>query len=296
MFNESSVYQVTNNGRQVAEICKEYLRMEEVDFQAVVVYPMKEGKPNVSNGLVVRVIGNGGNVHGGKLSWNVDTHTPTYMNGNHAPVDYIYVTSSGEIVTSRNSDVLQLRVQPYTLIDNRNKETTVYPIVKIGLQYWMGENLRTSKYIDGSSIALGEDGLDTPLGQCHWIKEDSYYYNLAAVNSGKLSPAGWKIANDDSWTTLYSYVGGNVSVLKSVSGWEVYGSHLSTNLSGFNAFPVGHYNKTNVFAGKYVTFWSMKDDDPNTVSKSVMLKFDSNKVEENGNVSNLGLCIRCLRL
>jgi uncharacterized protein (TIGR02145 family) len=216
------------------------------------------------------------------------------MNGNHAPVDYIYLTSAGEIVTSRNSDVLQLRIQPYTLVDNRNnKEATVYPIVKIGLQYWMGENLRTSRYIDGSSIELGEDGLDTSLGQLHWIKEDSYYYNSAAVNSGKLSPVGWKIANDDSWTTLYSYVGGNVTILKSVSGWQ---GSLSTNLSGFNAFPVGLYNKTNLYAGKYVAFWSMKNDDPNTVSKSVMLKFDSDQLEESANVKDLGLCIRCLRL
>ncbi|KAA6315571.1 hypothetical protein EZS27_033991 [termite gut metagenome] len=174
------------------------------------------------------------------------------------------------------------------------QEATVYSIVKIGLQYWMGENLRTSRYIDGSSIELGKDGSNTPPDPFHWIKEDSYYYNSEAVNSGKLSPAGWKIANDDSWTTLYGYVGGNVSVLKSVSGWQ--GSYLSTNLSGFNAFPVGLYNKTNLYAGKYVAFWSMKDDDPNTVSKSVMLKFDSDQVEESANVKDLGLCIRCLRL
>ncbi|KAA6344792.1 hypothetical protein EZS27_007583 [termite gut metagenome] len=292
-FIESSVYKVTNNGRQLAEICKEYLRWEGVDFQAVVVYPVKGDKPDVSNGLVLRVIGNDGNVHGGKLSWDVDTSIPTYINGNYAPIDYIYVTSSGEIVTSRNGDVLQLRVQPYTLVDNRNKEVTVYPVVKIGMQYWMGENLRTSSYIDGSSIELGENDFDT-FSQLHCIREGSYYYNLEALNSGELSPVGWKIANDDAWQTLDSYIGGNVSVLKSTSDWK--GSYLATNLSGFNAFPIGLYNKTYIRKGEYVGFWSMKNDDSNTVSKSVTLGYDLNRLGEGGNKRDLGLCIRCLRL
>jgi uncharacterized protein (TIGR02145 family) len=252
-------------------------------------------KPDVSNGLVLRVIGNDGNVHGGKLSWDVDTSTPAYINGNYAPIDYIYVTSSGEIVTSRNGDVLQLRIQPYTLVDNRSKETTVYPIVKIGMQYWMGENLRTSKYIDGSSITLGEDGFDT-FGQLHCIREGSYYYNSETVNSGKLSPAGWKIANDDAWKTLESYTGGNVSVLRSTSDWEVCKSYSSTNLSGFNAFPIGFYNKIHAHEGRFVSFWSMKDDDSNTVSKSMMLRYDSNQLMDNGNERDLGLCVRCIRL
>jgi uncharacterized protein (TIGR02145 family) len=294
-FRESSVYKVTNNSHQLAEICKEYLCMEGVKFQAIVVYPVKEGKPEVSNGLVVRVIDNDGNVHGGKLSWNVSTNTPTYMDGNYAPIDYIYVTSSGEIVTSRNGDVLQLRVQPYTLVDDRNKEITVYPIVKIGMQYWMAENLKTSRYIDGSSIELGENGFDI-FSQLHCIRNGSYYYNLEALNSGKLSPVGWKIANDDAWQTLENYIGGNVSVLKSTSDWKVFESYLATNLSGFNAFPVGFYDKTYLHENKYVGFWSMKDDDSNIVSKSVTLGFDSDRLGEGSDKRDLGLCIRCLRL
>jgi uncharacterized protein (TIGR02145 family) len=298
-FTESSIYKVMNNGRQLAEICKEYLRWEGVDYQVVVVYPVKEGKADVSNGLVVRVIGNEGNVHGGKLSWDVDTHTPTYLNGNYAPIDYIYVTSSGEIVTSRNDDVLQLRIQPYTLVDNRNKETTVYPIVKIGMQYWLGENLRTSRYMDGSSIELGENGFDATSGPLHCIREGSYYYNLEAVNSGRLSPAGWKIADDDAWKALVNYMGGDASALKSTSDWQVHESHSATNLSGFNAFPVGLYKETyidEINEYKYAVFWSMKDDDSHTVSKSVSLDYNSDQLADGGAESTSGLCIRCLRL
>ncbi|KAA6305257.1 hypothetical protein EZS27_043091, partial [termite gut metagenome] len=73
----------------------------------------------------------------------------------------------------------------------------------------------------------------------------------------------------------------------------------ATNLSGFNAFPVGLYEETyidEINEYKYAVFWSMKDDDSHTVSKSVSLDYNSDQLADGGAESTSGLCIRCLRL
>ncbi len=51
-FEKSNVYKVIHSGKQVAEICKEYLVTPDFSSQAIVAYPMKEdGSVNLSQGL-----------------------------------------------------------------------------------------------------------------------------------------------------------------------------------------------------------------------------------------------------
>jgi len=50
-----------------------------------------------------------------------------------------------------------VRLQEEVLTDIRNTETQTYPIVKIGIQYWMGRSLEATHYTDGKAITLKKD-------------------------------------------------------------------------------------------------------------------------------------------
>ena len=93
-----------------------------------------------------------------------------------------------------------------------------YHTVKIGTQTWMVENLKTTKFNDGSPIPLIRDSSTwkaslTP-GYCFYkndsAKNKSTYgalYNWNAVNTGRLAPKGWHVPTDAEWTVLINYVG-----------------------------------------------------------------------------------------
>ena len=156
----------------------------------------------------------------------------------------------------------------------KDADGNVYATMKIGNQEWMAENLRTTKYNDGTAIPLVTDSstwgtwenLTTPAF-CYYnnttnsdsIKKFGALYNWYAVNTGKLAPAGWHVPTDSEWDTLrnyliangYNYDGtttGN-KIAKSMAAktdWEAstregaIGNDLTkNNSSGFSALPGG---------------------------------------------------------
>jgi uncharacterized protein (TIGR02145 family) len=99
----------------------------------------------------------------------------------------------------------------------------VYTTVKIGTQEWTVENLRVTKYRDGSAITkitdsaawynIYNNNLTTPA-YCYYnnttnadsIKKFGALYNWYAVNTGKLAPAGWHVPTDAEWTVMENYL------------------------------------------------------------------------------------------
>ena len=130
----------------------------------------------------------------------------------------------------------------------------VYHTVTIGTQVWMVENLKTTRYNDGTEIPKVIDSADwnnlvTPA-YC-WMDHDSAVikesygalYNWYAVNSGKLCPEGWHVPTSAEWESLIDYLGGI-----DVAGGKLKESGLdhwaepnegATNISGFAALPGG---------------------------------------------------------
>jgi uncharacterized protein (TIGR02145 family) len=148
-----------------------------------------------------------------------------------------------------------------------------YPVVKIGTQTWMTENLKTVKYNDGTAITLVADGatwseLSLP-GYCWYNNDAATYkdtygalYNWYTVNTGKLCPAGWHVPSDPEWTTLTNYLGG-VSVaggkLKETGTVHWISPNTgATNESGFTAIPGGDRSTNGTFydIGIYDSWWS----------------------------------------
>jgi uncharacterized protein (TIGR02145 family) len=294
-FSESSIYRLmAGDGSFVGEICREYLLADNINSRAVVVYPVKEGKADLTNGFVALVEGSENmSVHGGKVSWGIDGDL-TYTAGISAPVNYIYITSEGKIATSRYKNVLQLKSYPYVLTDTRQTETCVYPIVKIGRQYWMGENLRASKYTNGEDILFAKDCQDS-LSSLYCIQEGSFFYNRETVNTGILPPFGWKIADDSTWEMLKTYINRDTSVLKSELGWRKE-NYQRVNFTGFNATASGLYNEKYEYKGEYATFWSMSNSLSNRASKSVTIGYNTNSLDDGLSVGVLGLSVRCIKL
>ena len=130
----------------------------------------------------------------------------------------------------------------------------IYKTIQIGTQVWMAENLKTTKYNDGTQIPLITGVSWTSPGYC-WYYNDEISYKVAygaiynwyttdGVNSGNknICPVGWHIPSDIEWATLTTYLGGD-----SVAGnklKETGSSHWrfdveATNESGFTALPGG---------------------------------------------------------
>jgi len=129
-----------------------------------------------------------------------------------------------------------------TFTDTRDGK--VYKIVKIGSQTWFAENLNYALW--------GSKCYENKANNC---AKYGRLYNWKKAN--KACPAGWRLPNDDDWTTLLDYVGGSDTAgkkLKSTSGWENNGN--GTDDYGFSALPGGIGDGSGVFfnAG-YVSLW-----------------------------------------
>ncbi len=151
-------------------------------------------------------------------------------------------------------------------------EGNVYKTVTIGTQVWMAENLKTTKYNDGTAIPLVKDdkaweALTTPaycLYKNDAAAKKTYgaLYNWFTVNTNKLCPRGWHVPSDTEWRTLTIYLGGE-SVAggklkeKGTTHWESPNAG-TTNETGFTALPGGFRNSNGTFeysSGSNIVFF-----------------------------------------
>lgn len=148
----------------------------------------------------------------------------------------------------------------------------VYTAVTIGSQVWMADNLKTTKYNDGTDIPYLTDvdnvGAVTTGAFSYYAKNvanaDVYgaLYNWHAVGSGKLCPTGWHVPSDAEWSTLINFLGGEDVAggpLKAITTaqWSAPNAG-ATNDSGFSAVPAGYLydNSTYHSLGNVTHWWS----------------------------------------
>lgn len=301
-FEQSNVYKVLSAGKQVAEICKEYLVARDgFTSQAIVAYPVKEDNVDLSAGKVLKCLGHKENVHGGTVSWNMDTHALTYVPGKLSARNYLFVLSDGKIALSlsRADKPLPVLALSDVIRDVRGSVIRNYPIVKIGTQYWMRSNLETSLYNDGSQIvkldtvASGDMGyLSSASGSC--------FYSMKTIYSQNLLPSGWQMPDWNDWDILKTYLNNDASALKSgdwlpvKEGNTVYGAN---NLSGFNALPIGmawrRYQKE--YEGKYVSYWTLDGKGTAADAQVFLLQSGKNELDRGKMGEDKAYAIRCIR-
>ena len=300
-FEKSNVYKVIHSGKQVAEICKEYLLADNIDAQAIVVYPVLNGATDLNNGTVICLLDEPASIHGGKVSWNKVNNALDYTPGNQSIISDFYITQDNSISISKPENPLPVRLQEEVLTDIRNTETQTYPIVKIGIQYWMGRSLEATHYTDGKAITLKKDFTTTAgyyTGKFKDAPQDFYFYNSEAVISGKLSPQGWSIPTETEWELLKQYINNDASKLK-FGPWssDENGDKLPIlNITGFNGVPEGYIlkSKNGYTNGLYtVVYWSTNSSG-NQTNRAIYLLHTTNEIKD-GNITDRALSVRCIR-
>ena len=185
----------------------------------------------------------------------------------------------------------------------------VYHPVIIGTQVWMVENLKVTKYKDGTPIPLVTNNTAwsslTTAGYS-WYNNDAptyeniygVLYNWYTVNTGKLCPTDWHVPTDSEWTILTTYLGsGSVAAGKlRESGTTHWLSPNSgaTNESGFTALPGGNRSNDGSFydIGRLGYWWSSSQ--PNASNAWFLILQYDDIVGENYAIPKVGLSVRCL--
>jgi uncharacterized protein (TIGR02145 family) len=127
---------------------------------------------------------------------------------------------SGKYSTVITGVVTENTTFTFSFVDCTDGDGNNYPVVAIGNQIWMEENLRTTKLNDGTGIGHIGGGNDwkpyiVPL-YC-WYDNDSInnkktygaLYNWYTVNTAKLCPTGWHVPSDGEWTALEIFLENN---------------------------------------------------------------------------------------
>lgn len=302
-FEKSDVYRVLNGGKQVAEICKEYLVTPEFSSQAIVAYPMKEdGSVDLSQGIVAQLLGKSGKVHGGSVSWNIEDNSLTYVAGSLATRNNVYVLADGKISLSIAvaDNVLSVLALEDVVRDVRGGMIHNYPLVKIGTQYWMRDNLETALYVNGDELPKLDAVTENAVG---YLQSDAehYFYTANVALSANFLPAHWNIPNWEDWDILNAYLKEDASLLKSGIWLPLKTGETAqpaNNLSGFNAAPVGMWVEPNqnIFEGKHLAYWTLDDTNAAIADDVFYLKSDANTIERSApGVEKKAFAIRCIR-
>lgn len=191
-----------------------------------------------------------------------------------------------------------------------------YPTVKIGNQVWMSENLKTTRYNDGTPIPNEADNtawqhLNTP--GFAWFNNDSatYHntygilYNGFAVGTGKLAPKGWHVPSDDEWDTLitnlggYSLAGGKLK--ESGTAYWLAPNTGANNEAGFTALPGSEHegsSGTPGFGQNGISawWWSSTQNSTYTVLMTSFTVSNGNEsILKLGLSKTLGFSVRCVK-
>ena len=193
-------------------------------------------------------------------------------------------------------------------------EGNVYNTVTIGTQIWTAENIKTTKYKDGTLIPnVTDDPTWSSLtsGAYSWYNNEvnnknkyGALYNWYTVNTGKLCPSGWHVPTNSEWAILITYLGG-----ESVAGGnmkETGTTHwlspntMATNNRGFSGLPGGtrgHDNVNGSFCndeGQFGGFWSSSEWDPSH-GWILFLHYNSGSAGNDGGFKQMGHSVRCVR-
>ncbi|MBK7629083.1 MAG: DUF1566 domain-containing protein [Bacteroidales bacterium] len=189
----------------------------------------------------------------------------------------------------------------------------VYNTVVIGTQTWMKENLRTTRFRNGATIANLTDGaawIVTDSSAYCWYNNDivnknpfGALYNFSTVVDGRyLCPSGWHVPTDAEWTILTDYLGGeNLAGGKLKEAGTTHWVSPNTgadNSTGFTGLPAGVRTDYGAFieSGTFGSFWSVNENSPSstaawrrffTSTESGFIRQTEGKID--------GMSVRCLQ-
>ncbi len=233
------------------------------------------------------------------------------LEGNTTYYIKAYVKISSVIVYSKEQITIETK-EYGTLIDI---DGNTYKTVQIGNQEWMAENLKVTKYSNGTEITLIENSADWSVyidkAYCYYDNSlsnaDTYgalYTWSAAMNGSSSSnnnpsgiqgvcPDGWHLPSYSEWTELTDYLGGA----------NIAGDKLkeldATNETGFSArLGGGRYTDTNdgefhnMYSGGY---WWCSTENSEYWAKYIRMNWDNIVVDFDDFPKHYGYSVRCLK-
>ncbi len=224
----------------------------------------------------------------------------------------------------------QTTVNPGTVTDASGN---TYPTITIGAQVWMAENLRTTKYRDGSNIPVVTNNTQwannwnpntTTLPMMSWYNNDQTtytankfgaLYNWYAINPAtngnkNVCPTGWHIPSDAEWNVLIAnldpaYNPTVSGVQSTTAGGKMKSTGTqywlspntgATNSSVFSGLPGGQRGSVGAFSGigNFGYWWSSTGSSTfNAWYRS--LSYANGSVNRNDSGKPGGFSVRCVR-
>ena len=247
---------------------------------------------------------------------NTDTNEVANIIGLQPGTTYHYrIKAVNSLGTSNSSDMTFTTFFTGITGTVNDIDGNIYNTIGIGSQIWMAENLKTTKYNDGTAIPYITDdyiwgNISTPA-YCLNNNDISYnaiygplynWYSISTTTNGNknVCPTGWHIPTDEEWTTLTTYLGGT-----SIAGAKLKEAGLThwatpntgaTNESGFTGLPGGMRSEASSFVHttNWGYFWSSTE---NTISNSwyILLNYNNIIVYRFNDSKTRGYSIRCIK-
>ncbi|MFC2137499.1 FISUMP domain-containing protein, partial [Bacteroidota bacterium] len=285
------------------------------------------------------------------LNWNtgqINETTYYYIYRNSSIIDTIIYTNSN-IVEYIDSNLINYQSYNYWIISlsqsgtiNQISDTiqaipckiisdidgNEYNSVKIGDQIWFSENLRVTKYTNGTKIPLITDDSEwgnlednnTDDAYC-WYNNDSITYAItrgalytwAAVMNGQNSsnnnpsgiqgvcPDGWHLPSYNEWEELENFIstdgysGNEGTVLKASNGWDNNGNGI--DIYGFSALPGGFcdHNDGFFYSGSDNAYWISSAETSSNRAWGRSISSSNSTMNYDNNYKSEGNSVRCLK-
>ncbi len=185
-----------------------------------------------------------------------------------------------------NGRHIQMAREQLILVDERDGKQ--YKVVKIGIQWWMAENLNyaTSR----GSWCYGDN-------RANCDKYGRLYDWRTAVTA---CPPGWHLPSDHEWSRLIQYLGGEKVAggkLKEAGTMHWKSPNTgATNSSGFSALPGGYRLPNGSFyhIGVYGFWWSSTETS-STTAWNRSLYYRNGNVDRKHGYKTRGVSLRCVR-
>ena len=193
-----------------------------------------------------------------------------------------------------------------------------YETVQIGEQCWFAEDLRATKFSDGTDLSyVGDvsyavnsfplepvyaDVTTTPSSIDGQNGNFGNLYNWPVLIDGRgVCPSGWSPGSEQAWAELFQFAAENSPLpegvsLKSGSDW-VGGN--GENVFGFNAKPNGHYTQGACFYGQWANeigiWWTSSPTDEGTGFLNYL--YSNNDDFDGYGSCSPGICVsvRCIK-
>jgi len=199
-----------------------------------------------------------------------------------------------------------------------------YKIVRIKNRIWMAQNLKVTRYSDGTAIPLVQDNLawanladnNTARAYCYYNNNanneattyGAMYTYAAAVNSitpvtdndtiQGACPDGWHVASYSDWRDIGGGIYNGSINLKAI-GDEFWGvGNNGTDIYGFNALPGGYRRSDNgqfQYINEEIHWWSTTDAGNNRDARAYSMDKSDYFHFWSAQIKSKGLYVRCVK-